>query len=99
MDYAEIKTTSIGDNSLSSLQVPKGWEILAWQHDFYGETRLFQAIDTDMACANMDPEADNRASALTVRKLTAEPEQPEPEVLPAPVVEVPPPEPEVIIEP
>ena len=41
MDYAEIITTSIGDNSLSSLQVPKGWEILAWQHDFYGETRLF----------------------------------------------------------
>ena len=95
MDYAEIVTTSIGDNSLSSLQVPKGWEILAWQHDFYGETRLFQAIETDMACADMDEFADNEASALTVRKLTAEPEPVEPE----PVVEVAPPLPDITIDP
>ena len=94
MDYAEIITTEIGDNSLSSLQVPKGWEILAWQHDFYGETRLFQAIETDMACADMDEFADNEASALTVRKLT-EQVDPEPEMFIEPVL---PPEPEMIIE-
>lgn len=67
---------------------------MAWQHDFYGETRLFQAIDTDMACADMDEFADNEASALTVRKLTAELEEDE-----EPVVEILPPEPEILIEP
>ena len=99
MDYAEIITTEIGDNSLSSLQVPKGWEILAWQHDFYGETRLFQAIETDMACADMDEFADNEASALTVRKLT-EQVDPEPEMFIEPVLPPEPiDEPEMFIEP
>lgn len=47
-----------------------------------------------MACADMDEFADNEASALTVRKLTAELEEGE-----EPVVEILPPEPEIIIEP
>ena len=47
-----------------------------------------------MACADMDEFADNEASALTVRKLTAELEEDEP-----PVVEILPPEPEILIEP
>ena len=91
MNYNEILTTAIGDNSLSSLQVPKGWEILAWQHDFYGETRLFQAKDTDMLCVDMDEYADNEASALTLRKLTEEPEPApvsKPEPVPEPIIEV-----------
>ena len=30
MDWDELITTSIGDNSLSSVKVPIGWEIEAW---------------------------------------------------------------------
>ena len=41
MTYSEIWATSVGDNAISSIQVPQDWELEMWQHDFAGYSRTF----------------------------------------------------------
>ena len=70
MDIWELMyDTSIGDNSLSSVAVPEGYELLIWQHDGYGESRIYAGLEwNSMECQNIDGSMDNEASNVTFRK-------------------------------
>ena len=61
--------TDIGDNSLSSVAVPAGYELEVWQHDYYGDFRIYSGNDKNsLHCQNIEGEMDNEVSAVTFRK-------------------------------
>merc|ERR1712172_426431 len=53
ISFWELLFTSVGNDNLSAVSVPTGYELVIWEHDFHGERRSFSGAAGNMSCQNI----------------------------------------------